>query len=598
MTDPRHGSRHVAHYPNFKTIPPALTPGASDLIKRTHVMSRFRFAAALCALLAISAIAAAADTPLSRISDDADIVIRLKAPKSTIDKVASLAEKVQPGVGAMVRQHGTDLGNAISNPTLAGVDQSKDWYISVFTKGQEEPSILFAVPVTDAEAAKGAVGDEFSTKSADKWLFYSKDEDVLPEESIEESVTSAMRGEPAAIFDKGDLSVFVNIANLTEAYSDEIEKGQQQIAAVIDQVGDQMPPTPGMDMKAILGIYTQMIDQTVQGAKDAEQFTVAINVADDGVTAEEYVSFGESTTTAAALANHPRNEMKTVAKLTGEAMIVYGASVDMKKLMDWGMQFTSQMFGENESLKSVVEEFQAGSKDLNWGPIVGSISLGPVEEGLVRSVQIAEVSPAARYKELARSITAKMGSIDLNGMKQTTTVEPDAERFGSQKADIVTVTQEFGENADPTGMQKKMQTMLFGPEGMKSYVVYQADKIIQSMGGGKEAMTAALKNLDSSTGTAADHRKGLIPNPNVLVLFDLAGLAVQGLRVASAIPGLPIPVTAEQLDELKFDRSFVGFSAAVDKNAIRVKSRIPVAQIQALASLGSLFQNMRQQQNN
>lgn len=560
-------------------------------------MTRIRCAATLAMLVVTSAMAGAADSPLGSISKDADVVVRLKSPKSTIDKVAGMVDKVMPGFGAMVRQNGAAIGAAVNNPTGAGIDQTKDWYISVFTNGQEEPSVLFAVPVTDAEAAKGAIGDDFSTKSADKWLFYSKDEEVLPEDATDESVAAAMRGEPTTVFDKGDISIFVNVANLTEAYSDEIEMGQQQIAAAIDQAGDQIPPTPGMDLKAMLGIYTQLIDKTIQCVKDAEQVTIAINIADDGITAEDYLSFGESTSTAEALASHPRNEMKNVAKLPDDAVIVYGASTDMQKVTEWGMQFSAQMLGDNDELKAGLAEFQAGAKGLKWGAVVGSVSFGSPENGVLRNVTITEVSPAAQYQKLMRSVTAKMGSIDVQGLKQTTTVEADAESFGSQKADIVTIKQEFDENADPTGMQKQMQAMMFGPEGMKSYLVYQSDKVIQSLGGGKEAMEAVLAKAGAASSAGGDHRKGLIANPNALLLLDLPGLVVQGLKMATVIPGLPIQINADQLDNLKFEKSYIGISAATEKNAIRVKSRLPVEQVQAMVAVGMFIQSLQQQNN-
>ena len=94
-------------------------------------MTRFRCAAALLALVVSSGLAAAADSPLANISNDADVVIRLKSPKSTSDKLASLVDKVMPGFGAMVRQNSQQLGLLISNPTSAGVDNKKDWYVAL-----------------------------------------------------------------------------------------------------------------------------------------------------------------------------------------------------------------------------------------------------------------------------------------------------------------------------------------------------------------------------------------------------------------------------------------------------------------------------------
>jgi hypothetical protein len=67
------------------------------------------------------------------------------------------------------------------------------------------------------------------------------------------------------------------------------------------------------------------------------------------------------------------------------------------------------------------------------------------------------------------------------------------------------------------------------------------------------------------------------------------------LRVAAGFPGLPVQIDAEQLDNLKFEKSFIGVSASADKNAVRVKTRVPVEQIQAFVSLGVFFQSLQQQ---
>ncbi|OAI54869.1 hypothetical protein AYO47_09785 [Planctomyces sp. SCGC AG-212-M04] len=194
-------------------------------------------------------------------------------------------------------------------------------------------------------------------------------------------------------------------------------------------------------------------------------------------------------------------------------------------------------------------------------------------------------------------MTKGMGKIEANGLKQESKIEQDAESYGSAKADIVTVKQEFDDAADPTGQARQMQAMMFGPNGIQSRVVYQKDKFITTMGGGKEAMTEALKSVDGSAKSEAvgQYRKGLIESPNLLFLVDVPGLAVQGMRVASAIPGVPLQINAAMLDSLKFDKSYMGFSAAAEKDAVRSKSRVPVEQLRSLFSLVMTMQAMQQQ---
>jgi len=58
-------------------------------------MLRLRFAAMLVALAA-GGLASAAESPLSAFSNTTDVVIRIKAPKTTVDKAASLVKPFSP----------------------------------------------------------------------------------------------------------------------------------------------------------------------------------------------------------------------------------------------------------------------------------------------------------------------------------------------------------------------------------------------------------------------------------------------------------------------------------------------------------------------
>ena len=92
--------------------------------------------------------AAAAESALDAISSDAAVVIRIRSPKATIDKVATLVDLVQPPFGQQVRGQAQAIGIAISNPTLAGGDMSGDWYIAVYSPEEEgaQPGIAYVIP--------------------------------------------------------------------------------------------------------------------------------------------------------------------------------------------------------------------------------------------------------------------------------------------------------------------------------------------------------------------------------------------------------------------------------------------------------------------
>ncbi|HVJ67796.1 MAG TPA: hypothetical protein VM510_07430 [Caulifigura sp.] len=558
-------------------------------------MLRLRFAAALLAL-ALGGVASAADSPLTAFSNNTDVVVRIKAPKSTVDKAAALVEAVQPGFGAMVRQNAVAIGALIKNPTLAGVDQTKDWYIAVSTHGQDEPSVVFGIPVTDAAAAQGALGEGFKSKAFGGWLYYSDANDALPESATAAtSIESVMKGEPTTVFDKGDVAVFVNIAHLTQAYKNELEAGVEQFKQVLEQ----LPPQPGADPEAVKKIYADMIGYSVQGLKDSAQCTIAMTVGAEGLAFEDYLSFNAGSDTSKALGSQATNAMTLAGKMPADAVMIFGASGDTQRLINWGMAMSKNMTAKTPEATKALDAFMEGIKPLKFGSMVGAMSFQKSDAGLFKNTVVMEVSDAQKYKDLARGMAKAMGKIEANGLKQETKIEPDAESYGSSKADVVTVKQEFDETSDPTGQARQMQAMMFGPNGIQSRVVYQKDRFVTSVGGGKEAMTEALKALDGSSGTpaVAQFRKGLIDSPNVLFLVDVPGLVVQGMRVASGIPGIPLNINNQMLDSLKFDKSFMGFTAAAEKDAVRAKTRVPVEQLKSIMSLVMTVQMMQQQQN-
>jgi hypothetical protein len=110
-------------------------------------------------------------------------------------------------------------------------------------------------------------------------------------------------------------------------------------------------------------------------------------------------------------------------------------------------------------------------------------------------------------------------------------------------------------------------------------------------------MEQALKRLEGESGNGLDkYRAGLIEKPNLLVLIDLPGLVKQGLKFATAVPELPIPIDEEQVEALQPVTSFIGFTLAAEPHALRARTRIPVEQAQGIIQLVAFFQMLRQQE--
>ncbi len=138
--------------------------------------------------------------------------------------------------------------------------------------------------------------------------------------------------------------------------------------------------------------------------------------------------------------------------------------------------------------------------------------------------------------------------------------------------------------------------MMFGSEGIQSRIVYLDDKYLQTTGGGREAMAAALDQLDSGKDNGLDsHREGLPARGNLIFLGDIASTIVRSLSLAAAIPNLPFPLDRDALEQLDLENSYISFVASSESDGLRFQTHVPVEQIRSAFDIGMMFQSMRNQ---
>ena len=117
-------------------------------------------------------------SPLKAIPSDVAVVVRVKGFQGTLNKIASLADAIQPGTGQTVKFGGAAVGGLLKNPTLEGVDQAGDFYVAVFVEKGEAPGMVFMVPGKDLAAMEEALGDDVTFVKGDKHGIYSDDEEL------------------------------------------------------------------------------------------------------------------------------------------------------------------------------------------------------------------------------------------------------------------------------------------------------------------------------------------------------------------------------------------------------------------------------------
>ncbi|MBS0264987.1 MAG: hypothetical protein JSS02_23845 [Planctomycetes bacterium] len=548
----------------------------------------------------------AAESGLDAVSQDAALVIRLKNPKATVGKVAELADQVVPGIGDQVRSQIDLLGNGISNPTMAGVDSENDWYIGMFTKkvegaSNDEPVFLFVIPATDLKAMKEGLGESFKFAEHGKLGVYTTDEATFKAASARikgdgKSISTLIEKDSAAVFDAGDLSVFINVKQLLIDYKDELAEGKEKFKQQLENL--PTPPAGGVNPAQVAEIANKVIQMLSEGLEDTESCTIGTVVSKEGLSFDDLVKVKKGSATEKLLNKSPASTLATFSTLPAGHLGYFGLSWDMADLMKMSQSMmavgaNSQNAEASKELKAAMEE----AAKLKVTAMASAFGLGDPDTGAVRTVSITEVDNPQKMRDASQKMMKASEKVASQGVKQTFDLKKDAEKFGKNSADVVTVKMDMSEMPDPTAAQMSERVMagLFGPDGMVTRVVYLKDRVVQTMGGGKQAMTDALAATEqgatgSSKSAYVQARGKLGAKANLVVLFDLPNTLAKILDLVVQAQVLPLPLDPNQVKGLQSSPSYIGLSAGVEPQGLRVKTLIPVEQMQGIAKIVMFFQ--------
>jgi len=550
-------------------------------------MTCFRLLAVALALNIGTTLSTSAQDPLEHIPANADVIIRLKSPQQTIEKVAGLAEAVKTGAGDIVRQNAQQLDQLIGVRGLEGVDQSRGWYVLLASKPAGRPDVFFVIPATNADKLVAALPDRMVSRVEDDWVIYTATADQIPDPSQSGSgITTAMSVQSAQVFQRGDLSLFINTAHLSEVYADQIAHGHEHVDAVLTQIATAASQANGMNLEAILDMYGTIADGLFQALKDSRGASVGLVISDEGLQIEKHVAFAEGSPSARFVASNSTSEMKPLDQLPAGATGYFGLHGNMQRFIEWGWSVNAAMLSDDAEQKEKFEEAKRAWQQITFGDIVGAFELGSADDGLLQYMAIAQADPTEKVRDNMRQMLDVLGTIKTAGMTQTMTLQPDAETIDSHSIDLITVKQTFDPGVDPTGMQQKMQELMFGKGGMVSRIAFLDGFYAQTMGGGQQAMQELLKSIDAPSSRSLESaRQGLSKQANLLFLIDLPNVAVSGLKFAESVPNVTLPIDDQAFARLQVDSSYVGYTLTTEKDALRVRVVIPTEQIRGVVHL-------------
>lgn len=533
--------------------------------------------------------AQADDSPLSQVSKDADVVVRIRAFDTTVENLAALTNEVQPGAGDLVSQNATMFGLVLSNPTLAGVDRTKDFYLMLFARPEGEPKALFVIPTTDGPALQKGLPENYESQVRESWVFYATKEHGVPEAVTEaDSLGAALaRSESLEVLDDADIGVYVNAKHLKQVYADKIQAGREKFEQQMQKGVRGVENAAGT-----LQILKLEADCAFQLLEDTRSIAIGIGVSKEGVEFSDYFDFEEGSPVAAFLEKHPTSKFDALSKL-GEGFPVYvGLSADFHSLADMSRPLIDAIYTDPK----VQEGFKAYLATLEQTPMtsaVGSFDLASGGIGLFRTSAFFESKASAELLEALRKLAASMKSVTMNGVTSETAYEPEAETIGTRKVDVMTVKQQVDPKQQGAAILTMVSGVMFGPNGFQSRTTALADGLLQTQGGGKAAMEAALKAYDAKANSLTGVREEQVEEAHALLLLDLPGLVSNGLLAATSIPGIPLPIKKEAVEELQITRSYLTVSAVGEKHALRIECNVPAEQLRGVMKLVGLFQQMR-----
>ena len=533
----------------------------------------------------------AADSPLSQISDEAAVVIRIRAFDATVEKVAALANAVQPEFGDMVSQNATLFGPVISNPALTGVDRTKDFYLVLFVREEGEPKALFAIPTTDGPALQKALPENFESQVRENWVFYADKDHGVPEavSATESLATLLSKTKANAVFENSDIGLHINVGHITDVYDTKIQEGRQKFEAGIQQGLN----TPGVEnAESVVEILKLEADLAFKLLEETSTFTMGVTATDTGLEIEDYIDFEADSEIADCLKRQPTSKFAGLSRL-GVALPLYvGVSAEFSEMADFGGKIMASLY-KSEDFRQTMQDYAQTLKQSQANTMLMSLDLTSGTHGLFRACTLVETKSAADLLAAGRKFAAASKSLKISGVTQETTLEPEAETIGTRKIDVMTVKQTPNPNQPGAQMQTMMTGIMFGPNGLQSRMTALADGFLQVQGGDKEAMEAALKAYDANTNSLTDARQGLAEESHLLVLFDLPGLVNNAMLAATTIPGIPIPFQRAAVEDLQISRSYTAISAVGEEHAVRIKTKVPVEQFQGVLKLVNFVQSMR-----
>lgn len=543
------------------------------------------FFAALVAFAAVAHLRAA-DDPLDALPSETGVLLRIASPTDLSAKAKAFLGNAAPQFAQLADQLGPGLGSLIGNPTLAGIDPGRPWYVAVLPQPEGAPGVLFAAPASDAEAIKKAVGQGYTFADHEDWVLYSLDAEAVskvrpPTGAQGKSIRGSLVGSLGELFAKGEVAAFLNVPVLREAYKSQIEQTREQLESLSESAAAGNPTA-----KASLEYNRQIFETLLKTIDDMTGVAASLSITERSLDDEIVVAVSAGSPSATFLAKQTPSDFPLLAKLPRGRVSYYAIAGDLSDMIAASTRMTSGIYPQNEDLQKRIQEVAT----FKFSEVAGLFELGDLESGVYRGVAVAKVDSPDKYLVLAREMIKAMGHVETPGLQQDVTLQPEAETVDGVKVDVVKIVMTPDPNADPSGMTRRILEVAFGKDGMTQRMAVVDGLFVQAVGG-TDVMETAVKAVkgqaegDEAAAKAVETARSDLGKANLLAIVDLPRLLAEGFKLAVRSNQIPIPIDANAIDNLSFPPSYTGATVSAAPNEARVRISVPAEQVRGIVDL-------------
>jgi hypothetical protein len=579
-----------------------------------NVMRRLMLGVVVCVLLLAGPMARA--QALRHLPADALVVIKVNKPQEVNRKLAAMfarlgVDKMNPALADPL----TALKDALG--VKEGFDGNGEIAIGIYkpAEGGGDPLVVAVLPVTDygaflknmGEAKKDGELDAFKFQGDNTDFFsanYEKYAVITPSKELlakkPEGIT--VQGLAGKQLDANDVVAWANGPALARLALPALKEARPQIIADLER------NLAGMPNPKFVPVIKALVNQGLNGAEhilnEGQGATLGVNLSDKGINTTVVAEFTADGYIGKTVAAGKNTEESLIKGLPGNRKyFAFGGVVQNSdaagKLIDDILGPVSQelaVVGDDAKVfNALIEAVKAQMTSIE-GYSLGYIKPANAQAGLMQAAATFRGDArkiAEAQKQYMQAYVDVMKLMPQNQM--TIEVKPAAKTVDGVALDQMVMKMNLDPGDPAQQMAKPFIDMIYGPNGLNTYLGPVDDKtLVMSMGGDEQLLadTIAAAKAGDDPLSGLPHVAAVsaeLPKSRAMVFYiALDNLIGTGLDVAR---NFGVPVGNIRMPE---NLSPIGMTIGTEASAVRMDTHIPLDLVEKLMSIG--FQMMMQQQ--